>query len=181
MATALAPAAGVMLALSYALSPLQFLRQMRADKLGMLAPGHSPAPSRAFNPEPTCQLTSPEAVKRVLQDNARNYRKDGRYTSIARPALATASFPAMERNDARSAESLIPHSHSRRLVAMTSAMAHAIDTMLTRWRRFAAAGEQFNLHPEVSRMTVDQIGRRLAGQDLLPHAESVAAAMVSTF
>jgi hypothetical protein len=68
-----------------------------------------------------------------------------------------------------------------RLVAMTSAMAEAIDTMLAQWQRFAVAGEQFNLQAEISRMTIDVIGRTLAGQDLLPHAESVAGAMVSTF
>jgi cytochrome P450 len=87
----------------------------------------------------------------------------------------------METNGASSAESAQPAFHRQRLVAMTSAMADAIDTMLARWQQFAAAGEQFNLQAEVSRMTVDVIGRTLAGQDLLPHAERVAAAMVSTF
>jgi cytochrome P450 len=156
---------------------------MRADKLGTLARWAQLGPvsriqSRAYVSH---LLTSPEAVQRVLQDNPRNYRKDLRFTTIARPALGEGLFSSdgdKWREQRRVAQ---PAFHRQRLVAMTSAMADAIDTMLARWQRFAASGEQFNLQAEVSRMTIDVIGRTLAGQDLLPHAESVAAAMVSTF
>jgi cytochrome P450 len=138
---------------------------MRADKLGMLARWASLGPvsriqSRAYVSH---LLTSPEAVQRVLQDNPRNYRKDVRFSTIARPALGEGLFSS-DGDKWRGQRRVAPAFHRQRLVAMTSAMADAIDTMLARWQRFAAAGAQFNLQAEVSRMRIDVIGRTLAGQ-----------------
>ena len=64
---------------------------------------------------------------------------------------------------------------------MTSAMVDAIEAMLGRWQTFANSGDRFDLQTETSRLTIDVIGRTLVGQDLLPYAAKIAAAMASTF
>jgi cytochrome P450 len=53
--------------------------------------------------------------------------------------------------------------------------------MLARWRPFADSGAQFDLQSETSKLTIDVIGRTLTGQDLLPHADKAARAMLMTF
>lgn len=183
MATALGKNARSSLAPAIPLNPFKFLREFRADTLGMLERWARIGPvARVQSGRLVTQLiTRPDAVQRVLQDNAKNYKKEGRFTSIVRPALGDGLFSSDGEKWHTQRRVAQPAFHRERLPSMASAMADAIDAMLTRWQQFSDSRRQIDLQAETSRMTVDVIGRTLAGQNLTPFAERIAMSMVSTF
>ena len=183
MATALVSGVGSGPAPALQESPFRFLRAMRDDTLGTLERWSQLGPVARIQSgsRVTLLVSAPEAVQRVLQDNARNYRKDARFTRITRPALGDGLFSSdgdRWRAQRRVAQ---PAFHRQRLIDMTAAMADAVDAMLVRWQPLANSGEAMDLQSETSKLTLDVIGRTLVGQDLLPEAEKVAGAMVSAF
>ncbi|MGB1249067.1 MAG: cytochrome P450 [Candidatus Promineifilaceae bacterium] len=121
-------------------------------------------------------LAHPRQAQHVLIDNAKNYRNKGdRGFRIApvplmRGGLATAVQPQAEWKQQR--RGVQPYFHHRRLEPLTELMSDAVAESLETWQ----AGQVIDLELELTRMTVNVIGRSIFGTKInTAEADQIAA------
>ena len=120
--------------------------------------------------------TTPEIIKHVLQDNARNYRKSD-YVALLKPMLGDGIFLAegemwlMQRRTA--AKGFQGFEYPRLVAAMNAA---TID-MVRRWDADARANRPVDLAEEMMRVTLDIILRALFSVELDERYEAVYKAL----
>jgi len=110
-------------------------------------------------------LSHPLAVRRVLQENPRNYVK-GIGLEQARPALGEGILTSEGDLWAGQRENLNKAFQHDKLAEYADAMAAAVDAMLGRWRAAARGGAPVDVAAEAVAMTLDVLGRSLFGVDL---------------
>ncbi|MGZ3457717.1 MAG: cytochrome P450 [Archangium sp.] len=118
-------------------------------------------------------ISSPEGVKRVLQDNVTNYTKEHpSYAMIKRlvgNGLLTSegSFWLRQRRLAQ------PAFHRQRIAAMGSLMTAAAVETAHQWEAKAASGETVSMLHEMSKLTLKIVGHALFGTALSAKAAIV--------
>ena len=122
-------------------------------------------------------VSDPAGIKRVLQDNADNYGRETRSVEVLRETLGngllTTTGPSWWRNR-RLAQ---PSFHKQRLASFAAVMAEASAGCAERLARAGANGVYFDLVPEMSRLTLQILGRSLFERELTDEADAVGGAL----
>ena len=125
-------------------------------------------------------LAHPNHAQHVLIDNARNYRNKGgggfriAPLPLMRSGLATAIQPQAAWKQQR--RGVQPYFHHKRLDGLTDLMVEAISESLTEWDTFADSGQAVDMEEEVTRITINVVGKSIFGIHIPPEeAERIAA------
>jgi cytochrome P450 len=108
-------------------------------------------------------LAHPDHVKRVLSDNRANYEKGVTYDNfrlLAGNGLITSEGDFWKRQRRLAA----PAFHGDAIAALATTMTAAATDMLATWD--AAGDKRFDLHHEMTQLTLRIVGESLFGQDL---------------
>jgi len=122
-------------------------------------------------------VTSPAAVKRVLQDNADNYGRETNTIFVLRETLGEGLLTIAGERWRRSRRLAQPAFHKQRLASFAGTMADAAAACMERWSQRAARGEAFDVAPEMARLTLQILGRCIFERDLTDEADSIARAV----
>ncbi len=121
-------------------------------------------------------VVHPDGVKRVLQDNARNYSKDtfqyNLLSSITGRGLLTSDgdFWLRQRRLAQ------PAFHKQRVAGFAGLMTAYAEAMLVRWDGFAARGEPIDVAAEMMHVALQIVGKALFSIEIGDEADELAQA-----
>lgn len=124
-------------------------------------------------------LVHPDYVKRVLQENHKNYKKDFAYSRMKLlfgDGLLTSDGPTwlIQRR------LIQPLFYRKNLVGFTSAMISRTTQMLERWQLASKTGQVIDVVEEMERVTLAILGDSIFSMDLLKGAEQVGAATIES-
>jgi cytochrome P450 len=161
------------------LTPFGFLAVLRRDPLGCLMAWtreYGDVVHVRFPPFRNVLVTNPSGVQHILQTNHRNYWKGAVFGKLKRIAGEGLVFSDGElwRRQRRLIQ---PAFHRQRIEALAGMMTERTLAMLDGWQDRAAAAEPFDVAAEMSRLTLDIVGRALFGTDLGPDEEEFRAAV----
>lgn len=153
------------------------LGELRNDPLGLFAraaaTGEEVVRFRAVHRR-VFLLVGPRAIAHVGIHNRDNYVKGVSYDALRVPlpnALLTIDGePARERR-----RLLMPLFARRSVIHEVPTMVAAVDSLCERWDRYAEGGEEFDVASEMSRLTLDVVGRILVGTELGPDMDRLEA------
>ena len=144
---------------------------MRADPLGLLVRARASLGDLVkmhLGPYPVYMLFRPEHVEHVLQKNPANYLKDG-YEHLE-PMVGNGLISSEGELWRKQRRLIQPAFHKKRLDGMARTMTDATEAMLDRWRgRLRERGsnaEVLDANQEMSRLTLEIVGRTLFGSAL---------------
>lgn len=118
-------------------------------------------------------ISRPEAVKHILQSNARNYIKG--YDDVAE-LLGNGLVTSEGSFWLRQRRLMQPVFHQRTLQKLFDAMAELTDAMLTRWEQAAHAEQPLDVAAEMTQLTMQIIVRTMFGASIGPEAQAVSHA-----
>jgi cytochrome P450 len=147
--------------------PLEFFQRVIAT--------HGDYVSVRFGPFRYMIVNEPDAVRQVLVDNHRNYKKSRNYQGlklVLGEGLVT-SEGDFWRRQRRLAQ---PAFHKERLASFVRTMVSDTTAMLERWRAGGASGS-FDVHHEMMRLTLRIVTRTLFSTDSDADADAVGRAM----
>lgn len=149
--------------------PFGCAKEMRADPLGLLLRARATFGDLVkmhLGPYPIYMLFRPEHVEHVLQKNPSNYLKDG-YEHLE-PMVGHGLLSSEGELWRRQRRLIQPAFHKRRLDGMARTMTDATEAMLDRWRERmrGPGGEVLDANREMSRLTLEIVGRTLFGSAL---------------
>ena len=150
--------------------PFGCAREMRADPLGLLLRARASLGDLVkmhLGPYPIYMLFRPEHVEHVLQKNPTNYLKDG-YEHLE-PMVGHGLLSSEGELWRKQRRLIQPAFHKKRLDGMARTMTDATEAMLNRWReglRLGGPGETLDANKEMSRLTLEIVGRTLFGSAL---------------
>ncbi len=107
-----------------------------------------------------------EAARRVLLDNAVNYRKQSFSYDQLRPLLGEGLFLTDGQQWRRQRKLSQPAFHHKKLQALAETMVTATGELLQRWDKLAASGARFDVAAEMTRLTLTVVGRALLSTEL---------------
>ena len=150
------------------LTPFGFLAVLRRDALGCLMAWtreYGDVVDVRFPPFRNFLVTHPSGVQHILQTNHRNYWKGAVFGKLKRIAGEGLVFSDGElwRRQRRLIQ---PAFHRQRIELLAGMMTERTLAMLEGWQGRAAAAEPFDVAAEMSRLTLDIVGRALFGTDL---------------
>jgi cytochrome P450 len=120
-------------------------------------------------------VNQPDAIRHVLQDNARNFHKSPLYDRL-KVAVGNGLLTSEESYWLRQRRMAQPAFHRQRVGAMASVMAEAADELAARWAPIAARGEPVDVVDEMMTVTQTIVLRTLLGSDLGPFAAKLGSA-----
>ena len=145
----------------------QSMRRLRRDPLTeylALSRQYGDIIQLAKWPRPLYLVSHPDAIRHVLRDNARNYRKGIFFRSIAAiqgQGLLT-SEGELWRRQRRLAQ---PAFHPKQLVGLGPILQDEAQSISQGWRHAARTGEPINVSDWMHRFTFRVVGRALLGLD----------------
>lgn len=154
------------------------LAEMRRDPIGLLmanARAYGDVTRfRLFNRE-IYQLSHPDHVRHVLQENSRNYNKQTRGFEVLRTFLANGLLTSEGPYWLRQRRIMQPAFHRSRIVAFGETMTRAAVAMLDRWR--GEREDTLDISAEMMRLTLRIVGATLLGADVGRDADRVGGAV----
>lgn len=159
---------------------LGVLPLMRADPLGFfagLANSHGGAVRLNLAGHKALMLTDPRAIRHVMQDNYRNYRKSKFYGPLM-PMLGGGIFVAEGDRWLTQRRVANPAFQGCKMPALLDAMVAGTDAMLTRWEQ-GGDDVSVELAPEMTRVTLDIILRSLLGYRMDDEYEALYRALAT--
>ncbi len=152
--------------------------EMRRDPLRLLTEAHrlhGDFVRFRLGPYRIYLLSHPDYIAHILQKNPRNYLKDGyEHIEIVGNGLL-ASEGEFWRRQRRVAQ---PAFHRERLSEMAETMTGAAESMLGRWDA-RSTDEPLDVDAEMSRLTLEIVGRTLFGAEVGKEAGGVGTALAS--
>lgn len=121
-------------------------------------------------------VNHPDGVKRILQDNNRNYNKDTFSFNLLRPMLGNGLLTSEGDVWLRQRRLAQPAFHRQRIAAFGTIMTEAALAMLERWQIAAACGEPLDASKEMMRLTLRIAGLTLFSLDISGEADVVGRA-----
>jgi len=116
-------------------------------------------------------LYHPDHVKRVLQENHRNYDKNFPNMKAARELFGNGLFTSDGESWLRQRRLMQPSFHHKRLTGFGRLMSEATATMLERWQRTAPGDTPLDISVEMTRLTLRIAGLSLFSLDLSNEAD----------
>jgi cytochrome P450 len=117
-------------------------------------------------------ITNPADVRRVLQDNARNYHKSPLYDKL-RAVLGNGLLTSEDAFWLRQRRIAQPAFHHQRIAMLAGVMAQAARETAERWKTIASEKGPVDIDEEMMRLTRTVVLRTLLGGDLGPFAARV--------
>lgn len=117
-------------------------------------------------------VTNPADVRRVLQDNARNYHKSPLYDKL-RAVLGNGLLTSEDAFWLRQRRIAQPAFHHQRISVLAGVMAQAAGETAERWKTIASEKGPVDIDEEMMRLTRTVVLRTLLGADLGPFAAKV--------
>lgn len=122
----------------------------------------------------------PEHNRHILQDNNHNYTKQPHPSYVMLEPLVGTGLLTNDGEDWLRQRRLIqPVFHRRRIAQFGSIMVDATERMLEKWRRLVGGDALLDVDKEMTRLTLEIVGRSLFGIDLTAEAETVGQAFTS--
>lgn len=119
---------------------------------------------RMFNLQ-VYHFSEPEAIQRILQDNARNYVKGPMFDPM-RSLVGNGLFLSDGDFWLRQRRLMQPAFHQGRLAALVGGMAAETQVSLDRWAKMAAAGQAVNMVGETTALAMRVVTRSLFSSSL---------------
>jgi cytochrome P450 len=133
-----------------------------------------------FSPKRAYYLfSSPEAVKYVLQDNHRNYKKAYTYDFL-KPVVGNGLLTSDGDLWLRQRRLVAPMFHRQRVESFATTMSDATAGMLERWGR-RGEGESFDVAEAMSELTLSIAGKILFNRDIGRESRWIGDAMLLLF
>ncbi|WP_395665478.1 cytochrome P450 [Methylocella sp.] len=114
---------------------------------------------------PIAVVSDPAAIRRVLVDNAANYRKDALQKRLLGESLCDGLLEVEGEAWRAQRRALAPLFTPRAVAAFAGVMAEAAAALVARWRRLPE-GRRFDVQPEIAGATLDILGRTLFSDGL---------------
>jgi cytochrome P450 len=124
----------------------------------------------------THQLANPAHIQHVLQTNFSNYRR-GRDYHILKSSLGEGLLTSDGALWQRQRKMTQPAFHSNRVAAFMQIMEAHAEAMLERWQRFATDEQQFDIVPELMRLTLNIASQALFTTSLDSETEIIREAL----
>lgn len=130
-----------------------------------------------LGPRGSYLVTHPDDIKRVLQDNNRNYLKG---YDVVKPLVGEGLLSSEGEFWRRQRRLMQPAFHRGRIASMAPAMVEATQEMLARWRPYAESGRPFDIAAEMMRLTQEIIVKTMFSTSIGADAEVAAQAFSDT-
>jgi cytochrome P450 len=149
------------------LSPLAMMRVLRKNPIETWTKAHFELPI-LVGPSilgTIAVVNDPAAIRRILLDNAANYRKDGLQRRILGEGLREGLL-IVEGNDWRmQRRTLAPLFTPKTVTSFAAATTASAQDLIARWLRLRE-GRILDIHPEMARVTLDVLGRTIFSDGL---------------
>jgi cytochrome P450 len=122
-------------------------------------------------------LCHPDHIKHVLQENNQGYVK-GIVVAKLKVLIGEGLFTSEGDFWRRQRRLAQPAFHRQRVAGFAESMTSATALVLDRWAPRARSGEPFDVSAEMSRLTLDVVGRTLFGRGLADRSELVSGALL---
>jgi cytochrome P450 len=149
-------------------------RQFTADPLGMMvkAANMGRIVRMRFLTETAFMLREPEDIKWVLVDNHRNYLK-GRGTQALQPILGYGLLTSEDDLHQRQRRLVQPAFHRQRIASYAEVISRFAGDHIEAWHD----GQEFDLHEEMMRLTMEIVAQCLFDVDVSGHASNLGEAI----
>lgn len=121
----------------------------------------------------------PDQVKRVLQENHRNYSKNFPMMKTAQEIFGNGLFTNEGASWLHQRRLMQPSFHHKRLTGFGQLMTGATATMLEQWQRSDAGDEPLDIEREMTRLTLHIAGLALFSHDLTSDADRIGSTFTS--
>jgi cytochrome P450 len=125
---------------------------------------------------PICVVSDPAAIRHVLVDNARNYRKGVLQTRVLRPGLGNGLLTAEGETWRRQRRALAPAFTPRLIEAFQQAMAEVAARLCERWARLPE-GSRIDAAREMTQVTLEVLERTMFSDGLASEPRRLAGAV----
>src|SRR5919202_1590408 len=125
------------------------------------------------------QVSHPDHVRHVLQENHRNYTKGAVLTNLLAPMLGNGLFTSEGEFWLRQRRLMQPVFHRKRVAAFGTIMTDVTTRMLARWQAFADRGQPLDIAAEMMRLTLVVATRSLFGADVSAQADVIDRAFTA--
>lgn len=155
------------------------LARFRRDPLGVLADlprSFGGVVRLQVGPYRLHEVTDPDAVRQVLQGNARNFVR-GRLYRTFRPFFGRGMLTTDGDEWRRGRRIGQPFFHRARLRDASPAITHRTLAMLDRWEEHARSGRPVDLNQDMMRLAMEVLGRMILGTELDGHVDRLLPAV----
>lgn len=159
---------------------LGVLPELRRDPLGFFtsaARNYGDIVALPVGPRRVYLLNHPDHVRRVLQDNHRNYRLTPYYKRL-RPVFGEGLLTSEGDLWSRQRALIQPAFHRDRLDGLGPLVTAATAMMLERWKVHATQEQAVNVAEEMARLTVGIVARAMFGTDVSKNVAELSRAIV---
>ena len=125
------------------------------------------------------QVSHPDHVRHVLQDNHRNYTKGAVLTNLLAPVLGNGLFTSEGDFWLRQRRLMQPVFHRKRIAAFGTIMTDVTTRRLERWQACAERGQPLDIAAEMMRLTLVVATRSLFGADVSAQVDVVDRAFTA--
>jgi cytochrome P450 len=155
---------------------------MQSNRLGFLlnlTRQYGDVSSMRFVIWPSYLINHPQDVKRVLQENHRNYNKDVFTYKVFHPFLGKGLLTNDGSSWLHQRRLIQPTFHRKHLATFGTLMTGATTSMLERWQGKASSGESLDIFNEMMRLTQRIVGQTLFSIDLDNETDTVGQAVTT--
>lgn len=121
-------------------------------------------------------VTSPPALKKILQDHQKNYQKARTYRALE-PVLGKGLLTSDGSHWLKQRRTIAPMFHRESIQNFAAMMVDQTRVMLERWNEYEENEQRFDLSREMTRLTFGIIGRSLFSADLEGEADRVGESL----
>lgn len=129
-----------------------------------------------LGPYVTHLISHPDDIRWVLQENQANYIR-GRFYDNFKPFFGEGLLTTDGDFWLRHRKLVQPLFHRRRVDTCSEEIQASVDEMLQRWEKYSRSGEDFDIVPEMMRLTLSVLGRMIFGVDVGHMAEVIGPAV----
>src|ERR1700730_10507556 len=117
-------------------------------------------------------VNDPAALRRVLVDNAANYRKDALQKRVLGPGMSEGLLEAEGEDWRVQRRTLAPLFTPKTVISFARATAAAAEDLVARWLRLRE-GRIIDIQPEMARATLDVLGRTVLSDGTGPDVDQL--------
>ncbi len=126
-----------------------------------------------LGPMPIYQVTHPDGVQRILQDNNHNYTKQTFGFGFVRLLVGNGLVTSDGEFWLRQRRLMQPSFHRRRIAAFGDLMVQETQKLLRAWERPAKAGQPVDIAAEMMRLTLEIVSRSLFSTSMRGQAQAL--------
>lgn len=155
--------------------PLGVLPEIRRDPIGFmerLVGRPEPVIGYRLGPKQSYLVKHPDGIKRVLQDNVRNYTKDHLSYTMVRWVGGNGLLTSQGDFWLRQRRIAAPAFHRQRIAAWGDMMVEETERMVAGW--LPRAGETLNIADALTTLTLSIVGRALFGAHIADDTRAVS-------